>query len=48
MEEIHNIEMRMIKEGKTPREGADDTGLTEMKILQRMKVKYCKVIEFYT
>lgn len=41
----------MLSEGKVPRESHDSPVLhhtTEMKILERMVLKYLKVIEFYT
>lgn len=41
----------MIKEGKTPQERMGQKvfyDTTEMRILQRMLNKYCRVVEFYT
>lgn len=49
--EIHQIEQRMIEEGKTPRENLNDKSLrncSEMRILERMLKKYERVVEFYT
>ena len=49
--EIHSIEMRMIEEGKTPKEGLSGKHMqecSEMRILTRMLRKYERVIEFYT
>lgn len=49
--EIHQIEMRMIEEGKVPRESSSDKSIfesTEMKIMNRMLAKYVRVVEFYS
>jgi hypothetical protein len=49
--EIHQIEIRMIEEGKVPRESSSDKSIfesTEMKIMNRMLAKYIRVVEFYS
>lgn len=48
--EINEVEKRLISEGKTPYERNEEPmqESKEYKILERMKQKYVKVIEFYT
>jgi len=49
--EIHQIEQKIIDQGRTPQESFSEKTLyktTEMKILDRISKKYLRVMEFYT